>query len=425
MKNFKLKLGSFGPVIKNASWLTLFEILRMVMPFIALPYIISVVGMENNGRVVFVQSIIPIFALFVNLGLDISAVKDVAVYRHDQQQLNRIVSTVISIKLLMCVVSFLLMYVVLLLVPQLGALSLIFYFAFIACISDIFLPVWYFQGKEEMKKLTIIRFFAITFYTASIFLWIRQPDDYPYIALLNSVSLVLSSLIACYFVFVKDKIRFQLPPLSFMIKAFKASSPFFMSRISLTININMAKIMSYFFFSGTVVTSFEIAQKIVNGGMMPVQMFSQALYPNLSHSQDKRMLRSSFGITALFTTGVSVFVFLIAGIAVRLLSHGLAPPEAVVILRILCVFLFFSGFSVFMGSSALVAFGHQKPFNMSVVWSTVILIACYGVIIATNHHAGYMYALALVAAELMVCGYRFYACRKYGLLSLKNLRGYL
>lgn len=416
----KINFGQFTPVLKNASWLSVFEIMRMLMPFIALPYLFGTVGENNYGTIVFVQSIVACFALLINFGLDTSAVRDVAIFRNDKKQIDQIVSSVIVLKSFFAVVSFLLLTLLLLIVPRFAALSNVFYFAFIACISDIFLPVWYFQGKEEMKKITFVRFFSITIYTISIFIFIRKPNDYPFIALLQSISLSVSASIACYFVFIKDKIRLYIPPLVFLKKMFREGSPFFMSRVSLTLNTYMAKIMSYFFLSPAAVAAFDVAQKIINGGMMPMQMFNQALYPNMSNSQDKKMLRSSFRITAIITLSVSCGVLLISDFAVGLLSGG-RIPAAVGILRILCAGLFFSGFSVFFGSSSLVAFGYQKPFNISVVWSTVLLLVCYSLMILTGNSSGNLYALALVAAELLVFAYRFYYCQHYRLLSVKDI----
>jgi len=416
MRFSNINFGQFAPVLKNASWLSVFEIMRIAMPFIALPYIFSTVGSEKYGTVVFVQSIIACLTLLINFGFDTSAVREVAVYRDDKKRLDTIVSAVFIIKSLLTVVSFILLVIIITVIPAMGALSLIFYFAFIACIADIVLPVWYFQGKEEMKKLTIVRFVSITCYTVSIFIFIRKAEDYPYIALLNSLSLILSSIIACFFVFGKDNIRLFIPPVGYLKQMFSEASPFFMSRVSLTVNTYMAKIMSYFFLSPTVVAAFDVAQKIINGGMIPVQMFNQALYPNMSKSQDKKMLRHSLRIVTLTTFCMSVGIFLLSNLMVRLLSGG-DTPEAAGILRILCLYMFFSGFSVFLGTSSLVAFGYQKPFNVSVLWSTVVLIVCYSVMIITGNNSFYLYALALVAAELMVFGYRLYYCRRYGLFT--------
>jgi len=420
MRFFKIDFGRFTTVVQNASWLSVFEIMRMAMPFIALPYLIRTVGVTNYGTVVFVQSIIAFFILLINYGFDTSAVRDVSIYRYDKKQLDKIVSAICIIKTLLTCVSFMLMLGLLAVIPKFCALSTVFYFAFLACISHILLPVWYFQGKEEMKKLAIVKFFSIASYTVSIFIFIRKADDYPYIALLQSIGFLLSGAISCYYVFGKDKISLHVPSIDFLKTIFRESSPFFLSRASLTVNTNMAKIMSGFLLSEQVVAAFDVAQKVINGGMIPVQMFNQALYPNMSKSQDKNMLRRGFGITAVLTLSVSVCIFLISDVVVRLLSVG-QTPESIGILRIMCLCLFFAGFSVFMGTSTLVAFGYQKPFNVSVVWSTVVLLVCYSWMVLTGNNSIYMYAFALVAAELMIFLYRFYYCQRYGLLSWKDI----
>jgi PST family polysaccharide transporter len=415
-----VSFGKHTPVVKNASYLTLFEILRMAMPFIALPYLMRTVGAENYGMVIFAQAIIACFIMVVNFGLDISAVKEVSIFRNDKQKLNEIVSSVLIIKTGLGLLSFVVLTLLILTVPALNQISALLYFSFLACVSDILLPVWYYQGKENMKLLTLVRFFSITFYTASIFVFIRSADDYLYIPLLQSLGLIFSAIVSCYFVFVRDKVRFYLPSSVVVKQKFRESAPFFLSRASLVINSYMAKIMSGSFLSWNDVAAFDIVQKIVNGGMIPMQMFNQALYPNLAKSQDKNMLRRSFGITAILSLVVALALFFLSGFATDILSAG-KTPQAGSLMKIMCLIVFMSGLSIFLGASALVAFGHQRPFNLSVILSTVVLLICYALMILTHNSSIYLYALTLGLAELTVVGYRFYYCRKYGLVTLKNI----
>ena len=186
--------GKYGLVLKNASYLTLFEVMRMAMPFIALPYLFRVVGEERYGTVVFAQAIVALFALFIHFGLDISAVRDVAIYRNNRERLNQIFSAVIFIKSTLALLVGAILALAIHLIPALGGLSTLIFYAFIACLADIFLPVWYYQGCENMKVLTIVRFLSIAFYTAALFLCIHREEDYPLIALLQSLGLVVSAV---------------------------------------------------------------------------------------------------------------------------------------------------------------------------------------------------------------------------------------
>ncbi|MDR1103621.1 MAG: oligosaccharide flippase family protein [Tannerella sp.] len=419
MKTGPSVFGKFALVVKNATWLTVFEVLRVIMPFIALPYLFHTVGEDRYGNVVFAQAIVACFALAVNFGLDISAVRDVARLRNDKRELDALVSAVMIIKAALCIVSFLVLAALVETVPRLSRDAVLFYFAFLSCIADVLLPVWYYQGKENMKLLTVIRFFSIAFYTASIFVVVRSADDYVYIPLLQSGGMILSALVSCYFLFGRDRIRFHLPSLSLIGLKFRESVPFFLSRASLVINTYMAKIMCGFYLSSSDVAAFDVAQKICNGGMVPMQMFNQALYPSLSKSQNKDMLRRSLGIVTLMTSAVALLLFFLSGWLTDILSQG-KTPEAGSLMRILCLYIFMGGFSLFLGSSALVSFGHQRPFNLSVLLSSALLLVCYALMVLTQNNSIYLYALTLVLAECVVLGYRFYYCRKYGLVGFRD-----
>ena len=392
--------GKYGLVLKNASYLTLFEVMRMAMPFIALPYLFRVVGEERYGTVVFAQAIVALFALFIHFGLDISAVRDVAIYRNNRERLNQIFSAVIFIKSTLALLVGAILALAIHLIPALGSLSTLIFYAFIACLADIFLPVWYYQGCENMKVLTIVRFLSIAFYTAALFLCIHREEDYPLIALLQSLGLVVSAVVSCGYVFLHDRIRLRIPPTTILVRTFRDSVPFFASRASLAVNTYMAKIMSGVYLSGAEVAAFDVAQKVLNGGMVPIQMLNQALYPNISRTRDRGMVRSLLRVVTLL---------------VRILSHG-ELTEATALLRMLCVQLTCSGFSVFLGTSVLVAFGHQRPFNVSVICSTVALLICYSVMITLHLNSIYLYAGALILAEMVVLAYRAFAARRYWLI---------
>ncbi|MDR2138219.1 MAG: oligosaccharide flippase family protein [Tannerella sp.] len=420
MKNRSSVFGKFAPVVKNAAWLTVFEALRVIMPFIALPYLFHTVGEDSYGNVVFAQAIVACFSLIVNFGLDVSAVRDVARLRNDKPGLDALVSAVLIIKTGLCLFSFLALAALVRAIPRFSREALLFYFAFLSCVADVLLPAWYYQGKENMKTLTFIRFFSVAFYTASLFAVIRSAGDYLYIPLLQSGGMILSALISGYFLFVRDRIRLHLPPLSLIGRKFRESVPFFLSRASLVINAYMAKIMCGFYLSPGDVAAFDVAQKICNGGITPMQMFNQALYPNLSKSRNRDMLRRSLGLTTLITSAVALLLFCLSGWLTGLLSHG-QTPGAGSLLRILCLYVFMAGYSVFLGASALVSFGHQHPFNLSVILSSAVLLICYTLMIVTQNNSVYLYALTLVVAESVVFGYRFHYCRKYGLVGFGDL----
>ena len=49
-----LNIRSYKTVLKNTFYLSILEAVHVLIPFVALPYIIKTVGAENYGKVVFV-----------------------------------------------------------------------------------------------------------------------------------------------------------------------------------------------------------------------------------------------------------------------------------------------------------------------------------------------------------------------------------
>ena len=206
------------------------------MPFIAWPYIIRVIGAENYGLIAFVQTVISYFSMFVNFGLDISAVRNVALARNDEDKLSEVVSSVLCLKCIFIFISFLFLCILIFFFELFAANKLIFFFAFLSCFSDVLFPVWYYQGMERMKNITLIRFASILFYTASIFIFIHTKDDYVLIPLLQSLGMILSGGISVILLLRRDQIVFRLADVSILKKYFIESVPFFISRLSVLLN---------------------------------------------------------------------------------------------------------------------------------------------------------------------------------------------
>ena len=100
--------NKYKVIVHNTTYLSVLEILKMVMPFVALPYLISTVGADKYGLVVFAQAIISYFIIFINFGLDVSAVKNVSINRSDNEKLSEVVSSVLIIKAFLFILFFIL-----------------------------------------------------------------------------------------------------------------------------------------------------------------------------------------------------------------------------------------------------------------------------------------------------------------------------
>ncbi len=402
-------------IVKNTGYLTAVEVMRMLLPFVALPYVIRTIGGERYGTIVFAQTIISYFVIFINFGMDVSAVKDVSVHRNDKERLNKVVSSGLLLKLLLFLLALVVLLFGIVFIPYLRSERQLYLFAFMTCFSEILFPVWFYQGIEKMKYLTLIRLTSILFYTAAVFLFVRSASDYVNVALLQSLGAIAAGGISFYVLIRVEKVRLMLPSVSDLKNCFINSVPFFMSRVSVVANNGMAKIVSGVFFNMEMVGAFDLAQKIATSALVPMQMMNQAVFPHIAKTKSLSFIRKYLRMEVLLSFCVAILLVLLASWGVSVFA-GNQYPEAVSLLRILAVWVFFGGITTYIGAPVLVSLGYPKPFNVSVLLSTLSLIILYGVCYIFNMFSIYNFAWTLVCSEFVILLYRGYYCAKYKLI---------
>ena len=148
-------------------------------------------------------------------------------------------------------------------------------------------------------------------------------------------------------------------------------------------------------------------------------MLNQALYPNIAKNKDISFVNRLFPVMASIALFIAAGVYILAPFLIRLFSDS-AMMEAVPILRLLCLYIFFAGIVAFTGSPVLVAFGYPKASNNAVIYSTAVLAAGYVILYLINGFGIYSFIWILVMAEMFMAAYRVYYCYKFKIFSLGN-----
>lgn len=406
-------------IVQNTGYLTIIELVHLLLPFVALPYVLRTIGPEKYGMVAFAQTIVSYFTIVINYGLDVYAVKEVAVNRDNKESLHDIVSTVISVKMILFVISFVIFLMGFVLVPFMSQHKFLMFCALGPWMIELLSPVWFFQGIEKMKYVTIVNCSSLLFYTVTVFIFVHQESDYEFVALLQSSGQFLAGIVAFYCLICIEKVKLHVPKIKMIKDVFRQSLPFWLSRVSSVFNMNLAKTVSGLVLSMESVAAFDLAQKIVNAMIIPTRMLNKAAYPNIARSQNKVFATKFLFIVALIAFFFSFAACVMAPFIIEFFA-GYRMQEAIDVLRILCIFSFSDSIVICIGACMLISFGYPKPFNQSVIYSTFFLCFIYGILYIFNVQNSMAFALALVMTDVFVLTYRAYYCRKYGLYSLKS-----
>ena len=411
----KLSLDSII-ILKNLSFLSVIRIFNVGINFLLVAYLIRTLGETNYGILTWVDSVIQYFIVFVNFGFNVYAAKYIIKKRENSNEINKITSAIFSIKMGLFTISVLILFSLSFLNPLKPYREYLLLMNML-CLGEVLFPIWYFQGIEKLKTAMFITVFFKLGLLFSTFLLVKTPAGLnTYIFLLvisNSLIGVFGYLSIKYyygFVFVWVK-------KSTIVKVLKQAYMFFLGRfLSLTFNFLTIFVIGIYF-SMRQVSGFDISLKVILVCIIPYDILQQAVFPTISRNKDKRLLKKlivfSFLSGIASTIGIFLFsydiLFLLAGeegrsySSILLLMSPIPPLVAV---------------SFILGTCTLVAFGHEKEYNQSLIISSVIYLILLLAMKATSTISFWSLIYLRVFSDLMLLLTRVYFVYKRKILSL-------
>ena len=273
------------------------KILNIGSKYILVGYLIRVLGENGYGTLTWVDSIVQYFIMLINFGFDLYAAKYIVENKNNPKRLNEVIASIYYIKSLLFLLCFIL------LIPLSFNLQINNYLNLISLmlilgLGEVLMPIWFFQGIEKMKSVTILTFTTKLLLILLTIFFIKKSNDINlYIVFLVFTNAVWGLL---GFLKMKREIQFEFIKISklTLIKYLKEGYLFFIGKVSTFIfNMGTLFIIGYFYSKGNV-AGFDIAIKIVFVFIIPFEVLQQAIYPKfvrgISKSYIKKILIYSF-----------------------------------------------------------------------------------------------------------------------------------
>ncbi len=407
--------GEKKTLLENFISLGALQIVSYVIPLINLPYLFRVLGVERFGIVFFAFAFMAYFIMLTDYGFGLSAVREIAVNRHNKNNLSNIFSAVTFIKICLLLVSFVILSAMIIFIPKLQENWLVFLFSFLMVVGNVIYPVWFFQGIERMKYITFLNILSKTIFLVLIFIFVKKSDDYIIVPLLNSLGFLVSGVIGMYFAIKEFDIKLYLPKWQSIKKQFKYSSEFFLSRVSVSAYTNTNTFCLGLIGSNIMVGYYVAAEKIYNSMNGIQQPLNQALYPFVAKYKDMKTYKKWVLIALICNLFICGFVFLFAKEFITIF-YGTDMVEAYKILRIFCFVVLVTFPSILIGYPLLGALGHTKEANGSVIIGSVFHIIGLILLFFLGKMNVYSIAWMVLITEIIVFIIRLFGVLKYKLL---------
>lgn len=358
-------------LLSNFFSLSILQTFTYILPLLTLPYLVRVLGSEKFGLVVFAQAFIIFFNILVDYGFNLSATREISVNRENKEKLTEIFSSVMSIKFILIGISFTILSIIIFSFENFSNNIDLYYLTFLWVIGQALFPIWYFQGLEKMKYITIVNITSKLIFTIAIFIFIQNEADYILVPILNGLGFIIGGILSLWIVHKDFNQKFQIQSFKILIMYFKDSSQFFLSRLSSVGYSNVNTFLAGILLSPVFVTYYYLADKAVSVILTLFSPIVQTIYPYLAKKYNfvflVKLLSILMAVSLLIVSLGYLFSDLISIILLGEIND-IFKNLFYVIIPIIPISILY----VMLGAPLLLARGYKKEFNLSIIYGFVI-----------------------------------------------------
>ena len=273
-----------------------------------------------------------------------------------------------------------------------------------------FQPVWLFQGIEKMGYIAAFTLLSRMAQIAMIFIFIKSPNDYAAVALINAIASGVGLVLAFNFL-CREGYRPRWPGYKYSLLIARRSTTFFWSRAAVSTYTAGGTIFLGLFSSPVQVAYYAAAEQIYKGAQGLYAPLSQALYPNLVRTKNFDLLARVIKFST-FSCLIGGAIGIFAGDIVIGMLFGNEFSGAYSVLLVFLATLLINTPSVLLGYPMLGALGHANLANRSVMYAGLVQFLLLGLFAAIGWTEALHTAFSVLFVEAMVLVMRIYWANK-------------
>lgn len=356
-------------LLQNSMWLFVLQIFNTIIPMVTLPYITRILGVSQFGAFSLALNWVLYFQAIVEYGFGLSGARKVALF-DNKIKLQTLYNNIITSRIVLLIFSFILMNIIYLLsgMPKIHYICMCILFTMV--IGVTFQQTWLFQGKQEMKLVTIISAVARSLSVIMIFAFVKNSTHVYLYCFLYAFTSLFYSLLSMMIVYKKYSLVFHFAGLKDVIQELKDGWYLFTSSAMAKIFGGIGITVLGFVATDNYVGIYSAIQKIPFVLSLFYGPIGQALYPYISI----KFKNSDFdGIQTVKKVAIPILaVFLAIDIFIVIFRKPLiyiAFGSEIVsyenLIIPLAVWFILGIANNFFGIQILVASGHQKEYSKS------------------------------------------------------------
>ncbi|KIX20494.1 hypothetical protein SY27_11290 [Flavobacterium sp. 316] len=390
------------------------QLFNLVTPLIVVPYIVNICGEENFGKTAVGMAIAFFLIVFIDYSSDITGVREVSLNRNSKAKLEDIFLTTYTLKffiLILVVIAFLFFIFHF---NYFQSEKSLFLFSLTILLGQIVSPIWFLQGVENVKWITVYNIISKIIYLGLVFFFIKKESDYIYVNLFWGVGMFLSGIVFL----IKIIIEHQFSVFNIKIKnvknLLKKDFSMFSSQIFLSLHLYAPVIIISYFGNNLMAGQYKIVDQIIVIFKTYIFLFFNYVFPKVCFELDSNR-KMGFKNWKIFNGVNFVFIFIsmvfIYVFAYEIISY-FNPTNRYLLTNLLQIAVFIPFLlSISIPLKQLVLAENHKRFYIATTY-IVVLVNLMIILFLLPVFEVYGVFYSLLFTELLVIFFYLYSLKK-------------
>ena len=328
------------------------QLVSIGLPLISLPYLATVLGAEQLGRMAFALSVGQILIILTDYGFNLSAPKAIAINQENRQKIAEIWCAVTTIRISLALAGLGTIILTSFVSKKAHDELPLFLITFTMVIGNILFPQWLFLGLEKLKIVSAAQAIGRLIAFLPIFILVKDEGDVYWATFLQAAGFLISGLLTLPYT-IKEiaRGRVTLPKAKEIKEQLREGWHVFISTAAINIYTTSNAFFLGIFANPSIVGQYHIAEKII-----------RAVYPHItrlaatSRFEALKFIRITLLRITSIAIAVSIFIFISAPYAIGII-FGHEYALAATILQILSLMLPLSITSNILAIQTMIPFG--------------------------------------------------------------------
>ncbi|QKJ98823.1 MAG: flippase [Ignavibacteriota bacterium] len=405
MKRLLKIISNNKVLVKNFTSLSLLQLANYIFPVITLPYLVRVLGPEKYGVINFAAAFSAYFVIITDYGFNLSATQEISVNRNDKEKVSEIFSSVLTIKIILFFLSSGIFFLIVNMFELFSNDAGLYSIMFIGVVGIVLFPLWVYQSVEQMKYILIINVAIRSVTVVSIFLLVKVENDYLLLAVIYTITQVMTGITGLFFAIRKFDLRYLFPSKVQLLEQLKKGWNLFLSSIWINLYTTSNVFILGLFAPNSVVGYYSAADKVRIAFQGILSSMSQSVFPYvnklLAESYQKFISfnRKLLKISVMIGIIISSSLFLFAEPIVKIVLGNEYSPS-VIVLRIIAWLPLIIFLSNVFGIQTMLPLNYQKRFSQILFLAALINLMISFSIVPSYFEIGT--AVSMLVTEIFV-----------------------